>query len=73
MGENEENFRDRLIKMAQMVEIAETIFPKTKSLSINIELNEDEFNSICYNLNKNIKEERAIISIGEVDFIFLKK
>lgn len=73
MGENEEIFRDKLIKMAQMVEIAESIFPNKKSLCFNVELDNEEFNKICYNLNKNIKEERAIISIGDVDFIFLKK
>lgn len=73
MAENEESFRDKLIKLAQIVEITENIFPETKPLSLKIELEQNEFNNMCYNLNKNIKEESTIISIGDVDFIFSKK
>ncbi len=73
MGENQESFRDKLIKMAQIVELSEDIFKNSKKITINVDLNENEFNNISKNLNKNIKEETAIISIGEVEFIFSKK
>jgi hypothetical protein len=59
--------------MAQIVEISEDIFKNSKKITLNVDLNENEFNEISKNLNKNIKEETAIISIGEVEFIFSKK
>lgn len=73
MGENQENFRDKLTKMAQIVELSEGIFKNSKKITINVDLDEYEFNDISRNLNKNNKDERAIISIGDVEFIFLKK
>lgn len=73
MGENEESFRDKLIKMAQIVELSEDIFKNSKKITINVDLDDNEFTKISRNLNKNIKDESAIISIGEVEFIFLKK
>jgi len=73
MGENEESFRDKLIKMAQIVELSEDVFKHSKKITINIDLDENEFTKISKNLNKDIKNETAIISIGEVEFIFLKK
>lgn len=73
MGENEESFRDKLIKMAQIVELSEDVFKNSKKITINVDLDDNEFTKISRNLNKNIKDESAIISIGEVEFIFLKK
>jgi hypothetical protein len=73
MGENQENFRDKLTKMAQIVELSEDVFKNSKKITINVDLDEYEFNDISRNLNKNNKDERAIISIGDVEFIFLKK
>jgi hypothetical protein len=73
MGENEESFRDKLIKMAQIVELSEDIFKNSKKITINVDLDDNEFTKISRNLNKNIKDESAIISIGDVEFIFLKK
>jgi hypothetical protein len=73
MGENQENFRDKLTKMAQIVELSEDVFKNSKKITINVVLDEYEFNDISRNLNKKNKDERAIISIGDVEFIFLKK
>lgn len=73
MGENQENFRDKLTKMAQIVELSEDIFKNSKKITINVDLDEYEFNDISRNLNKNNKDEKAIISIGDVEFIFSKK
>lgn len=73
MGKDQKNFRDRLIIMAQIVELFEDIFKTTKKITINIDLSEPDFNEISQNLNKNINDENIIISIGEVDFIFFRK
>ena len=73
MGENEESFRDKLVKMAQSVEIIESVFNNGSNIKINIDLNENDYNYISKNLNTNQKDEKSIISIGRVDFIFLKK
>lgn len=73
MGENQESFRDKLVNLAQIVEIAENTFKDFKGITVNVELGENEFNYISKNLNNNLKENKAIISIGSVEFIFLKK
>ena len=73
MGTNEESFRDQLIKMAQMVEIIEDTFKESKNIKVNIELKETDFDNMCRELNNDIKNDKSIISIGNVEFIFLKK
>jgi hypothetical protein len=73
MGTNEESFRNQLIKMAQMVEIIEDTFKESKNIKVNIELKETDFNNMCRELNNDIKNDKSIISIGNVEFIFLKK
>jgi hypothetical protein len=73
MGENKESFRDRLVKMAEAVEILEETFTESKKIEISIDLNERDFNIINENLSKNAEDKKCIVSIGNVDFIFLKK
>jgi len=73
MGTNEESFRNQLIKMAQMVEIIEDTFKESKNTKVNIELKETDFDNMCRELNNDIKNDKSIISIGNVEFIFLKK
>jgi len=73
MGTNEESFRNQLIKMAQMVEIIEDTFKESKNIKVNIELKETDFDNMCRELNNDIKNDKSIISIGNVEFIFLKK
>jgi len=73
MGTNEESFRNQLIKMAQMVEIIEDTFKESKNTKVNIELKETDFGNMCRELNNDIKNDKSIISIGNVEFIFLKK
>ena len=72
MVQNEESFRDDLVKMAQVVEILESTFRTSNNTNIVIELNELEFNNILKNLNHN-NDTKSIISIGSVNFTFLKK
>jgi hypothetical protein len=73
MGTNEESFRVQLIKMAQAVDIIEDTFKESKNIKVNIELKESDFNDMCQELNNDIKNDTSIISIGNVEFIFLKK
>ena len=73
MGTNEESFRVQLTKMAQIVDIIEDTFKESKNIKVNIELMETDFNDMCRELNNDIKNDKSIISIGNVEFIFLKK
>lgn len=73
MGEDETGFRSDLVKMAQVVEILESTFKNTNSTNIIIELNEKDFSKILKNLNSNNNDTKSIISIGNVNFTFLKK
>lgn len=73
MGTNEESFRDQLIKMAQAVDIIEETFKESKNIKVNIDLKEEDYNHMCRELNNDIKNDTSIISIGNVEFIFLKK
>ena len=73
MGEDETGFRSDLVKMAQVVEILESTFKNTNSTNIIIELNEQDFSKILKNLNSNNNDTKSIISIGNVNFTFLKK
>ena len=59
--------------MAQMVEIIEDTFKESKNTKVNIELKETDFDNMCRELNNDIKNDKSIISIGNVEFIFLKK
>lgn len=72
MEKTEKSFRDQLVNMAKVVELLEETFNDPENVKINIDLNEPEFNYISKNLN-NTNNEKSIISIGRVDFIFLKK
>ena len=72
MEKTEKSFRDQLVNMAKVVELLEETFNDPENVKINIDLNEPEFNYISKNLH-NTNNEKSIISIGRVDFIFLKK
>lgn len=72
MGEIKEGFKDKLEKMATIVDNIENVFIN-KKININIEFNDIEFNEITGFLNTNNEQNNCTISIGNVDFIFLKK
>lgn len=72
MGENQESFRDELIKMAQSVEILENTFIGENKIEITISVDENKFFKITNFLNRGFGENKIIISIGKTDFIFLK-
>lgn len=73
MVENQESFRDYLVELAKISDILEGSLTKGSKVSVEFELEEQTFNSLNTNLNNNLKEKKCIISIGDVDFIFLKK
>ena len=73
MAKNIENFRDQLGKLAEAVEIIESTFINEGEIEFKVSLNEDTFNDLMKNLNNRTKDDKCIISIGNVDFTFLKK
>lgn len=70
MGQSQESFRDKLVKMAETVELLESCFKNDIDISINVEPN--EFNEVIRYLNTKESEDTCIISIGNVNFTFLK-
>jgi hypothetical protein len=73
MAKNIENFRDQLTKLAESVEILENTFLNEGNIEIKVSLDEDTFLSLMDNLKNKNKEDKVVISIGNVDFTFLKK
>jgi hypothetical protein len=72
MAENQESFRDYLTELAKISDILENSLTKGSKVKVEFELDEFRFNLLNANLNNNLKEKKCIISIGDVDFIFLK-
>ena len=72
MGENNEGFGDELTKLANIVEIIENSFIGKDTRNIEIKISEEKLLYLSNNLNYE-KNDRIIINIGTVNFIFLKK
>jgi hypothetical protein len=72
MAETEESFKHELIKLAKIVEIIETSFIGADPTEIIINLNEKNLKYLSNNLNYN-NEEKVKVSMGKVNFTFLKK
>ncbi len=72
MAKNIENFRDELVKFANIVETVETTFIGNESSELITYIDEDLFNKISKELN-NTQKNKCVISIGNVNFTFLKK
>lgn len=73
MAKNIENFRDQLAKLAESVEILENTFISDGDVEINVKLDEESYNSLMINLNNQANKNNCIVSIGSINFIFLKK
>jgi hypothetical protein len=71
MGKDIENFRDQLTKLAESVEILENSFLINGDISVTTKLPEEDFNKLMRSLNNQSKDNRCVLSIGNVDFIFL--
>jgi hypothetical protein len=71
MAKSIEDFRDQLTKLAESVEILENSFLINGDISVTTKLPEEDFNKLMRSLNNQSKENRCVLSIGNVDFIFL--
>lgn len=72
MAKNFENFRDELVKFANVVEIIEDTFLGNDSLELIGYLDENVYEQLSKELDTNQKN-KCVISIGNVNFTFLKK
>jgi hypothetical protein len=72
MGENQESFRNELIKLAESVEILENSFIGKHNIEISVSLDESDFSNVKDYVNEK-SSDRIIISIGKVNFTFSKK
>ena len=73
MAKNIENFRDQLGKLAKAVEILESTFVGEGDMEIKVILDEQTYRSLMSNLNDRNTNDKCTISIGSMDFTFLKK
>jgi hypothetical protein len=73
MAKNIENFRDQLAKLAESVELLENTFISEGEVEIKVKLNEQTFNNLMLNLNNQPNSTNCVISIGSINFTFLKK
>ena len=73
MAEDIENFRDQLTKLAEAVEILENTFINDGDIQVNVTLDETKYQSLMRTLNYQSNDTKCIVSIGNVDFTFLKK
>jgi hypothetical protein len=73
MAKNIDNFRDELIKIAKAVEILEDSFIGDNRIEVNIPVDDKTFNTITNYLGGIDNQNKCIVSIGNSEFIFLKK
>jgi len=73
MAKDIENFRDQLTKLAKAVEILENTFINDGDIQVNVTLDETKYQSLMRTLNYQSNDTKCIVSIGNVDFTFLKK
>jgi hypothetical protein len=71
MGENQESFRNELIKLAESVEILENSFIGKNIIEISTLLGDDDFSTVKNYVNEKTSD-KITISIGKVNFIFSK-
>jgi hypothetical protein len=72
MAEINQSFGDQLVILAKIVELLETSFMNGDIKEIELKIDEQKLDYIRKNLNYPI-ENKLIINIGNVDFIFSKK
>jgi hypothetical protein len=72
MGKDNKDFREELKKLAEIVEVVESSFLKNEKTEVKVSLKEDTFISLLTFLNYNTSDNKCIISIGDVEFTFLK-
>jgi hypothetical protein len=73
MAKNIENFRDELSNLALIVETIEKSFIENSEIDMTTKIEENVFKDLCLYLRNNPNDKKCIISIGNVNFTFLKK
>lgn len=73
MGENNQNFGGEITKLAEIAEILDNSFFYSTQVEMTITLEETRFIKLLNYLNYNTEEKKCIVSIGNINFIFLKK
>lgn len=73
MATPQESFRDELTNLAKAVEILENSNLLKENIEIISELNERDFLALMGLLNNRSNDDKCVISIGSVNFTFLKK
>lgn len=71
MGEDKKNFGWKLEEMAKSVEILEKTFNNSK-IEIDLKLNESDFLQVSQYFRIDTSKSKCVVSIGEVNFTFLK-
>jgi hypothetical protein len=72
MAENNEGFRDELGKFAKIADLLEESFIGQSNVDFEIKIDETKIDFLAKSLNTD-KNNKLIISIGNVNFTFLKK
>ena len=73
MGENNQNFGGEITKLAEIAEILDNSFFYSTQVEMTITLEETRFIKLLNYLNYNTEEKKCIVSIGNINFTFLKK
>jgi hypothetical protein len=72
MGQNKEEFGDKLKKIAESIDIIESLY-FSRPIKISIDVSFSEYLEIANYLKTNTDDDKCIISIGNTDVTFLKK
>jgi hypothetical protein len=73
MEKNNDGLGTEIAKLAEVVEILDNSFFASNETEIIITVDQKKFTEILRYLNYNTTDEKCIISIGNVNFTFLKK
>ena len=73
MGTFSESFGEELTKLDQIVETIDNSFLKNGDVEINVKLNDRDYLNLVQNLGNNIEDKKCIISIENINFIFLRR
>jgi hypothetical protein len=73
MGQNYDGIGDEIKKLAEVVEILDNSAFNSNQTEITIPLDENMFQKILTYLNYKTTDKKCIVSIGNTNFIFLRK
>lgn len=73
MATNNDGLGSQITKLAEVVEILDNSFFVSNETEIIITVDQKKFSEILKYLNYNTEDDKCIISIGNVNFTFLRK